>query len=198
MKKKNLFTIIFVSIVLGLIYNLLSPTAIPFIREERILEFIENDSTSKITDSLNSNTKIDSPKYKSESPEIKITDSTIKKIDSPELELKKPLAIKIEKAYQLFKEGVKFIDARMPEEYREGHIAGAINIPFDGDELYREVLKAISKDEIIVTYCSGTDCDLSILLGDELFEKGYKKVYIFFGGWNDWVEKNYPISKGEK
>ncbi|MCS7052314.1 MAG: rhodanese-like domain-containing protein, partial [Ignavibacterium sp.] len=101
-------------------------------------------------------------------------------------------------AYKLFKQGIKFIDARMPDEYAAGHIKGAYNIPFDGDESYRKILDNFSKDEIIVVYCGGTDCDLSIYLGNELFEKGFKRVYVFFGGWNEWLQNNYPISKNEK
>ncbi|BDQ02127.1 rhodanese-like domain-containing protein [Ignavibacterium sp.] len=196
MNKKNLLSIITISIAIGLIYNFLNPNGIPFIREERILEFVEEDSLSTSNDSINL-VIIDSTSIKS-STENSVKTEVIdqKEIQSLPTEFTKPLAIKIDKAYQLYKQGVKFIDARMSEEYNEGHITGAINIPFDGDESYRDILKTISKDEILVTYCSGTECDLSILLGDELFEKGYKKVYIFFGGWNDWLEKGYPISKG--
>ncbi|MEP0862508.1 MAG: rhodanese-like domain-containing protein [Ignavibacterium sp.] len=196
MNKKNLLSIIIISISIGLIYNYLNPNGIPFIREERILEFVEEDSLSLNRDSINI-VITDSTSIKS-STETSVKTEVIgqKEIQPLPTEFTKPLAIKIDKAYQLYKQGVKFIDARMPEEYNEGHIKGAINIPFDGDESYRDILKTISKDEILVTYCSGTECDLSILLGDELFEKGYKKVYIFFGGWNDWLEKGYPISKG--
>ncbi|AFH49480.1 Rhodanese domain protein [Ignavibacterium album JCM 16511] len=197
MDKKNLLSIITISISIGLIYNYLNPNGIPFIREERILEFAsEEDSLSYRNDSI-SIVSIDSTNIKS-STETSVKTEVIVQKDSQSqpTEFTKPLAIKIDKAYQLYKQGVKFIDARMPDEYNEGHIKGAINIPFDGDESYRDILKTISKDELLVTYCSGTECDLSILLGDELFEKGYKRVYIFFGGWNDWVERGYPISKG--
>lgn len=199
MNKKNLLTIISFSILIGLIFNYLNPNGIPFIREERILEFDNNE-----IDSLNQNTQ-DSIIVKNDSLVIpQSSDSTHhkneeqKNVKQQVNAFTKPLAIKIDKAYQLYKQGVKFIDARMPDEYEEGHIKGAINIPFDGDESYRDILKTISKDELLVTYCSGTECDLSILLGDELFEKGYKRVYIFFGGWNDWVERGYPISKGSQ
>ena len=30
------------------------------------------------------------------------------------------------------------------------------------------------------------------ILGDKLYEMGYKRVYILFGGWMDWQENNYP------
>ncbi|MFN3871945.1 MAG: rhodanese-like domain-containing protein [Ignavibacterium sp.] len=199
MNKKNLSAIILVSFFVGFVFNFLNPNGISLIREERVLEFADDDtstmrnenedSSAELSDTTFNNLSVSSPNYSENQPET---------LNPQAPEFKKPLAIKIDKAYQLYKQGVKFIDARMPDEFIEGHIKGALNIPFDGDESYRDILRNIKKDEILVTYCSGTECDLSILLGDELFERGYKKVYIFFGGWNDWLEKGYPVSKGEQ
>ncbi|MCL6494704.1 MAG: rhodanese-like domain-containing protein [Ignavibacterium sp.] len=204
MDKKKILYIIFFSIIIGFTYNFLNPNGIPLIREERKLNFAEDDAVNldssltfqNIPDILPNKNDFSEKDNKKENDSL-INHSTKSK-SSITVPFTKPLAIKIDKAYQLYKQGVKFIDARMPEEYTEGHIKGAINIPFDGDESYRNILNSFSKDEILVTYCSGTECDLSILLGEELFEKGFKRVYIFFGGWNDWVERNYPISKGKE
>lgn len=201
MDNNKILHIIFFSILIGLLYNYLNPNGIPFIREERKLIFAKDDAV--IVDSSltiqNLSNAVSNENNLSDQDNNKADDSSIGQSSKSNLltteSFLKPLAIKIDKAYQLYKQGVKFIDARMPEEYAEGHIKGATNIPFDGDESYRNILSTFSKDEILVTYCSGTECDLSILLGDELFEKGFKKVYIFFGGWNDWVERGYPISK---
>jgi 3-mercaptopyruvate sulfurtransferase SseA len=33
------------------------------------------------------------------------------------------------------------------------------------------------------------------LLANLLFEQGYKQVYVFFGGWNEWLNASYPIEK---
>ncbi len=73
----------------------------------------------------------------------------------------------------------------------------AINIYFYSFEENENKLININKDEIIVTYCSGTDCDLSVLLGNKLAEIGYKNVFVFFGGWLDWVEASYPTTTNE-
>lgn len=205
MDKNKIINIIIFSILLGLIYNYLNPNGIPLIREERKLslakEDVEKVDTSLILSNL-PNTSFFDNNFSAQNNNKKANDSssnhsTRNKISSTE-SLTNPLAIKIDKAYQLYNQGAKFIDARMPEEYAEGHIKGAINIPFDGDDSYRNILNSYSKDEILVTYCSGTECELSILLGNELFDKGFKKVHIFFGGWNDWVGRGYPISKGEE
>jgi rhodanese-related sulfurtransferase len=186
---KKIIAIILTSVFISFVYNDFNPNGLKLIRDERVLNW-ESDSLSSFpqTNSLaiDSNLTINKPIIDSSKTEIKKEDSE---------SFKEPKAIKLDFAYKLFKQGIKFIDARPVDEYTEGHIKGAVNIPFYGSENYTSVLNKISKDEIVVTYCSGEDCDLSILLGDELFSKGYKKVYVFFGGWNDWLIKGYPADK---
>ena len=108
---------------------------------------------------------------------------------------KEPKAIKLDFAYKLFNDGIKFIDSRSKEEFAEGHVKGAVNIPFYGSENYLDIINRLNKNEIVVTYCSSADCDISILSGDELFEMGFKRVYIFIGGYDEWNKNNYPTSK---
>ena len=53
---------------------------------------------------------------------------------------------------------VTVIDVRPPEEYAQGHIAGALNVPLD--RLKRQ-LKDLPRDREIVAYCRGPWCVLS-------------------------------------
>ncbi len=103
-----------------------------------------------------------------------------------------PRLISLNQAYQLYKDKILFIDARDTEVFEKGHIAGAINLPYFtiDDFMYR--LDSVDKMEPIVTYCEGADCDMGIRLGNELFSKGYKKVFVFFGGWEEWEKSGYP------
>lgn len=179
-----IISIIITSALIGLAYNYINPKGLALIRNERIIDWV-TDSSAVHQSNNNYNS---SDHTHSNDLSGKITN------DNPD-NFSEPKAIKIDFAYKLFQEGKKFVDARPVEEYEENHIKGAINIPFYGSENYESVLNKISKDEIIITYCSGDDCDLSILLGDELFAKGYKKIYIFFGGWNDWLKMGYPTEK---
>lgn len=51
------------------------------------------------------------------------------------------------------KEGATIIDVRSPQEYKEGHIGGAICIP--DYQIKREAQKKLpNKEELIVVYCS--------------------------------------------
>lgn len=180
----KIFWIILVSIIISFIYNHFNQKGLTLIRQERVLTW-ENNLPTKSGVEENSKSEADNnySNHNNNSANEVIAD------------FDKPKAITIDFAYQLYNQKVKFIDARPAEEFAEGHIKGAINIPFYGSENYQHELDKISKDQILVTYCSGDDCELSILLGDELFEKGYKKVYVFFGGWNQWNEKGYPVDK---
>jgi 3-mercaptopyruvate sulfurtransferase SseA len=44
------------------------------------------------------------------------------------------------------------VDARKPKSFEEGHIPGALNIPYR--EIGAATLNAILKDKLVVTYCA--------------------------------------------
>ncbi len=104
-----------------------------------------------------------------------------------------PRLISLSQAYELYRKKILFVDARDPEEYEDGHIVGAVNLPLFHMDKYIGNLSSIDKNQPIVTYCEGADCDMSIRLGNELFSKGYRKVFVFFGGWEEWQKANYPV-----
>ena len=87
-----------------------------------------------------------------------------------------------------------FIDARDSDEYAEGHIPGAINLPFEEwDDYWEEVEPFIKPEDKIVCYCDGLDCELSLFAARELKAIGYPNSYIFFGGINKWLEHELPL-----
>lgn len=190
---KVILFIVIISSAIGFVYNVLNPKGISLIKEERVLIFDE-DENSDSTDLLESRPN-EIPLQKTDDDNISPgINSIIEESNNQTPEpFKEPVAIRLSRAYQLFQQGILFIDSRSKEEYADGHIKGAVNIPFYESDKYEEVLAKIDKNQIVVTYCSGADCDTSILHGDELFEKGYKRVYIFYGGWNDWLDAGYPI-----
>ena len=81
------------------------------------------------------------------------------------------------------------IDARSEAEYGEGHIPGAVNIPYDRfAELYSYVTETIPTEAKVVCYCRSETCDFSDHLAEELRIAGYENVFIFRDGWDAWVE----------
>lgn len=104
-----------------------------------------------------------------------------------------PRLISLAQAYELYRDKVLFVDGRDSSEFEDGHIAGAVNLPYMHFDQFIYKLSGVDKSDPIVTYCEGADCDISIRLGNELFSNGYRKVFVFFGGWEEWKKADYPV-----
>lgn len=76
-------------------------------------------------------------------------------------------------------QGAILIDVRSNQEYREGHLQGAINIPdFEiKSRVEREIPK---KNQLIVLYCQygGRSKNVSLIMK----KMGYTNVYNLYGG----------------
>lgn len=76
-------------------------------------------------------------------------------------------------------QGATIIDVRSPQEYKEGHIDGAISIP--DYQIKKEIKKKIpNKDELIVVYC--TTGHRSQNSQKTLENMGYTNVYNVYEG----------------
>ncbi|OQY26792.1 MAG: hypothetical protein B6244_12455 [Candidatus Cloacimonetes bacterium 4572_55] len=107
--------------------------------------------------------------------------------------------IDLDRAHRLFvsKKAI-FIDARYPDDYITEHIPGSINLPNDMfDDFYPEVAHLFRIDDPLVIYCSGSGCDLSVLLADNLRYMGYEKLMLFEEGQPAWIAAGYPIKEGQ-
>jgi len=104
-------------------------------------------------------------------------------------------AVTVDQVKALFDGGaVHIIDARAPEAFAEGHIPGAINVPYDRlPEYYEEFAATVPTDAKIICYCWSPTCDFSDQLATELKIMGYTDVAVFTGGWEDWQEAGHPV-----
>lgn len=107
-----------------------------------------------------------------------------------------PKAISLDDAMMYFqsREAI-FVDARYKEEFDEGHIKGAINLPFEEfDKYYNSIKEKLPSDKILVIYCAGTECEASLFLARLLRNLGYRNenIRVFFGGWEQWHKANLP------
>ena len=189
----NVIYILIVSSIIGLLINFLRPNGISLSREEKQLVWADSLNHIKTVDSDSIN--VNTGKSPSKDSIINLKKNTERNDKTSVESFKEPITINLKQAYELYNKNIVFLDARENEEYKEGHIKNALNLPYYDFDSYKKVLNNIPKSSTIVTYCAGTDCDLSILLGKQLFESGYKKIYIFFGGWNDWLDADYPIER---
>lgn len=152
-----------IGIAVGISVNTVAPWGIPLVGERREL--------GTISDSLLVNT-----------PSMELGEAT------------HPVSISLSQAKLLFdqKQAV-FVDARPVFEFAEGHIAGAVNIPFEELEYFNTAIANLDKGGQIVVYCGGESCDLSTHLADALTSKGFTSVRVFFGGWVAWQRAGFPI-----
>ena len=134
--------------------------------------------------------------------------------------------------------GFTLIDCRPPEEYKAGHIPGALNVSIDSyvfgsgtkvkeelEEIIRNQGRAMdfvlidsssgeeympqsklaellsrlpqNRNEEVIFYCRRPDCTRSPLAARWAVILGYKKVFRFQGGWQEWQEIRQSIKFGE-
>ena len=96
------------------------------------------------------------------------------------------------------------VDARVASEYADGHIKGAISIPYreksdksvtfdaSADEFNLAKLPA-DKATAIVMYCNGPDCWKSFKASTVAAKAGYTNIYWYRAGFPDWKAKGLPI-----
>ena len=99
-------------------------------------------------------------------------------------------------AERLFQKKTLFVDARLKEYYLEGHIPNSIcndNL----DSLINNIEEYISIDDGFVVYCSDDDCGSSEELAYSLQEQGFLNIYLFKGGWKQWIDNNLPFDISE-
>ncbi len=107
-------------------------------------------------------------------------------------------AISIEEAaIKLQEKGTLFLDARAPEDYSAGHVAGALNLPVHQfDQHFLHVVQQLETSPIIITYCDGVDCPQGCDLALTLKEMGFEKVYFLADGLNEWISRGLPTGRG--
>ncbi len=103
--------------------------------------------------------------------------------------------ISLEQAKKFYDGGILFIDARHDEYYRDGHIRNAFRSDDFMGLLYVLDSMSVMKHDPIVTYCDGDECGSSEELAYDLQASGFQKIYVFKGGWSDWVSAGFPTDQ---
>ena len=152
-------------------------------------------SEQRIKDSLLAVNRLDSVKRVQDSLKAvkQKAEDSVKNAQNQVQEIVKPIDIKLDFAKALFDKKHRFVDARDVSDYSAGHIQGAVNIPYHDVEKFRDKLNDFPKDQVYITYCSSA-CDVSIDLAYVMVKMGFKKVYIFHGGWDEWKNAGYPAN----
>ncbi len=88
-------------------------------------------------------------------------------------------------------EDLILVDVLNHESYEEEHIPGSINIPLE--DIANKAQELLDKDKEIVVYCGSLKCKASTQAEKKLMSLGYKKVYDYAGGLQDWKDANFPL-----
>lgn len=86
------------------------------------------------------------------------------------------------------------LDVRPEEEYRAGHIPGALSVPLSR---LKPLLNQLPKNQQIVAYCRGPYCVLSVEAVEMLRKQGFDAVRLEEGV-QDWRAMGLSVTVGEK
>lgn len=96
-------------------------------------------------------------------------------------------------------EEILLLDARTKEEYSQGYIPGAVNLPvYEFDSVFPRLEGLFSEGKTIVAYCSSITCTDSPLLAKKLTRKGYEDIFVYRRGFEEWSELNNPVEKPQE
>lgn len=114
------------------------------------------------------------------------------------LESGERIDIPLDAARQAWEVGeVQFLDARPASQYAEGHIEGAISLPWlSFDQHADRVLPILRDDATLITYCDGVNCSLSKELAKVLIDFGFPEVRVLVDGWSVWRGAGLPTESG--
>jgi len=190
------FLIFLMALVVGLTINATSSKRVPFFTD--YTEKMKLDNTDSIA-----NVYKNANDFKNNPYDTTQKNKPLSYNNNPNLSHEgfiKPQKIKLELAKLLYEKNALMIDARKPEDFNAGHIKGALNISYedyhfkDKDKL-PERLKGLNKDGIIICYCSGGDCDMSIDLAYDIAKLGFNAVNVYLGGYKEWETAGLPVQK---
>lgn len=104
-----------------------------------------------------------------------------------------PLSVALEK----FQSGRSvFVDARSPESFAQGHIAGAVSIPFESvDEKFTILAELIDSGNELVIYCTNRACDDALLLAAELQSMGCSNMVLYIDGYELWEKHGGGVER---
>ena len=88
------------------------------------------------------------------------------------------------------------LDARPAVDYGNGRIPSAVSLPYNSvEDAFENVKVLLTREQPLITYCSGLECDDSFMLALFLREQGFTNVVLFAGGFEAWEKAGYPVEK---
>lgn len=89
------------------------------------------------------------------------------------------------------------VDARPAAEFEQGHIAGAINVPYTrAAAFFAAGGRGLSTSEPLVFYCHFHDCGMRVHAAAAAWKAGYKQIYMYSDGISGWQASGQRLVSG--
>ena len=85
---------------------------------------------------------------------------------------------------------VMVVNVLEADHYKDCHIKGSVNVPFNQLEIFAQQL---DKDTEIIFYCSNYMCTGSAKAAKLFQQKGFKRVWAYEAGMNEWYRAGLPV-----
>ena len=92
-------------------------------------------------------------------------------------------------------ENLVLIDSRIIRDRKRGYIEGSIRLPDDKTTCQSLAKYIKSKKNPVLFYCNGPKCGRSLKAVNKAISCGYKTIYWFRGGIEEWSAKGFPLIK---
>ena len=91
-------------------------------------------------------------------------------------------------------DGALLLDVRTPEEWAQGHLAGAAHKDYWGDDDFDAAMNSIPRDRPVLVYCAGGG--RSGFTAEELNKAGHLEVYNLEDGITGWQDAGLQVTTG--
>ena len=84
------------------------------------------------------------------------------------------------------------LDVRSPSEFAAGHVPGATNISVASSDFEKRIT-ALDKEKSYLVHCAAGVRSARAV--GKLKQMGFKQLYDFHGGWQEWKKAGKPVEK---
>lgn len=83
------------------------------------------------------------------------------------------------------------VDARREEDFRQGSISRAVNIPVNASFwAISKYLAKLDRDTPIVVFCQSAQCIFNKTVADQIMSLEFKNVTVCDEGWSEYIRKH--------
>lgn len=105
-----------------------------------------------------------------------------------------PSPVELDEVDDLLAEGALLVDARNIDDYKAGHLKGAVSLPIgEVDSRIDDFKRQVQSDRPLILYCNGFGCPDSFDLGVVLLRSGFTDVSVYEGGYPEWRDQGRAL-----